>query len=184
MVVLPRANYWIKLFSVAKVVDTTVPGHSNGQEHEGVTIWEPASATEYLCSRMSPTKRRPHLFDDPMERAFRGHGFKLRQHSFHLLQRKSAFSVRLSISWNKLPTEIINVPTVETFQRLLDTAWPFLFPPFPWLPCSLNLHLTWFETLNSATIFDQYIKLEKNNERSISMRFSKICSSTFLHKQT
>ncbi len=38
------------------------------------------------------------FFDAPLERDLRGHNFKLRHRSFHLLRRKAAFSVRLPIS--------------------------------------------------------------------------------------
>ncbi len=69
------------------------------------------------------------FFDAPAERDLRGHDFKLRHRSFHLLRRKAAFPVRLATSWNKLPMEIVNSATLDTFKRLLDSAWfslPFL----------------------------------------------------------
>ncbi len=44
---------------------------------------------------------------------------------------KAAFSVRLPISWNKLPMEMVNAPTLNTFKRLLDLAWFSLFPSLP-----------------------------------------------------
>ncbi len=79
------------------------------------------------------------FFEAPAERDLRGHDFKLRHRSFRLLRRKAAFSVRLPISWNKLPMEIVNSPTLDTFKRLLDAAW-FLPVPFPSLtPMLLQL---------------------------------------------
>ncbi len=45
------------------------------------------------------------FFEAPSERDLRGHDFKLRHRSFRLLRRQAAFSVRLSLSWNKLSME-------------------------------------------------------------------------------
>ncbi len=73
----------------------------------------------------------------------RGHGYKLRHSSFRLLRRKAAFSVKLPISWNKLPMEMVDSPTLETFKRLLGVARSSLFPSLPWLPRSFKLHLIW-----------------------------------------
>ncbi len=39
-------------------------------------------------------------------------------------------------------------------KRLLDFAWFCLFPYFPWLPCSCNFYLTWFEAPNGTVVFD------------------------------
>ncbi len=109
-----------------------------------------------------------------------GHEFKLRHRSFRLLRRKAAFSVRLPISWNKLPMEMVNAPTLNTFKRLLDLAWFSLFPSLPWLPCSFNSYFTWFEAPNSAVMFDQYIwsdlivirpNMRKSNLSSCPSRF-------------
>ncbi len=68
------------------------------------------------------------FFEAPAERGLRGHDFKLRHRSFRLLRRQAAFSVRLPISWNRLPMEIVNAPTLNTFKRLLELAWISLFP--------------------------------------------------------
>ncbi len=74
---------------------------------------------------------RAECFEAPTGRDLRGHDFKLRHRSFRLLRRKAAFSVRLPISWNKLPMVIVNSPTLDTFKRLLDSAWFSLFPSLP-----------------------------------------------------
>ncbi len=71
------------------------------------------------------------FFEASAERDLRGYDFKLRHRSFRLLQRKAAFSVRLPISWNKLPMEMVNAPTLYTFKRLLHLAWFSLFPSLP-----------------------------------------------------
>ncbi len=75
----------------------------------------------------------PHakFFEAPAKRDLRGHDCKLRHRFFRLLRRKAAISVRLPISWNKLPMEIVNSPTLDTIKRLLDSAWFSLFPSLP-----------------------------------------------------
>ncbi len=59
---------------------------------------------------------RAEFFEAPLERDLRGHDFKLRHCSFRLLRRKAAFSMRLPISWNKLPIEKVNSPTLDTIK--------------------------------------------------------------------
>ncbi len=103
------------------------------------------------------TLARAESFEAPSELDFRGLDVRLRHRSFPLHRRKAASSVRLPISWNKLPEEIFNAPMLDTFKRLLDLAWISMLPPLPWLLCSLNFYLTWFEAPNSATVFDQEI---------------------------
>ncbi len=56
------------------------------------------------------------FFEATADRELRAHDFKLRHRSFRLLRRRAAFSVRLSITWNKLPIEIVNFPTNDTFK--------------------------------------------------------------------
>ncbi len=93
---------------------------------------------------------RAEFFEAPSERDLRGHDFKLRH------RRKAAFSMRLPISWNKLPMEIVNSSTLDTFKRVLDLAWIFLFPSLLWLTCSLNFYFTWLEAPNRAVVLDQF----------------------------
>ncbi len=83
------------------------------------------------------------FFEAPAERDLRGHDFKLRHRSFRLLRRKAAFSVRLPISWNKLPKEIVNSPTLDTFKRLLDSAWFSLFPSLTPMLLQFLLYMVW-----------------------------------------
>ncbi len=58
------------------------------------------------------------IFEAPAEGDLQGNDIKLRQCNVRLLRKKAAFSVRLLILWNKLPIEIINAATHETFKRL------------------------------------------------------------------
>ncbi len=90
---------------------------------------DPILAYNILHGRLDLPKAE--FFEAPAKRGLRGHDYKLRHRSFRLLRRKAAFSVRLPISWNKLPMEIINSPTLDTFKRLLDSAWFTLFPSLP-----------------------------------------------------
>ncbi len=71
------------------------------------------------------------FFGNRAERDLRGNEFKWGHRSFRLLWRKAAFSVRLQISWNKHPMEMVSAPTLDTFKRLLDFAWSPEFPLFP-----------------------------------------------------
>ncbi len=78
----------------------------------------------------------PHVdfFEAPAERNLRGHDFKIRHRSFRLLRRKAAYCVRLPGPWNSLPEHIVNAPSLGTFKRSLDVAWPSLFPDRPQFP--------------------------------------------------
>ncbi len=71
------------------------------------------------------------FLEAPAEGNLRGHSFKIRHRSFRLLRRKEAYTVRLPGLWNSLPEHIVNAPSLGTFKRLLDVAWPSLFPDRP-----------------------------------------------------
>ncbi len=71
---------------------------------------------------------RTGCFEAPPERNLRERDYKLRHRSFRLLRRKTAFSARFPISWDKLPMAMVNAPTLDTFKRLPDLAWSSLFP--------------------------------------------------------
>ncbi len=151
----------------------TAPGHTYGKMHERAAIRGRRGFVDWIVFLSSVagfaetasglktysmvTLARAESFEAPSERDFRGHDFKLRHRSFPLHRRKAASSVRLRISWNKLPIEIVNSPMLDTFKRLLDLAWFSMLPSLPWLPCSLIFYLTWFEAPTSAIVFDQEI---------------------------
>ncbi len=122
----------------------TAPGHLYSQGHQGLNLFRRLNIlslerhqlrgdliSAHNISHGRLDLRRAEFFEAPSERDLRGHDFKLCQRSFRLLRRKAAFSVKLPISWNKLPMEIVNSPTLDTFKQLLVLAWSSLFSSLP-----------------------------------------------------
>ncbi len=71
------------------------------------------------------------FFEALAARNLQGHDFKIIHSGFRLLRRKAIYSVRLPEPRNSLPEHIVNAPSPGTFMRLLDVAWPSLFPDRP-----------------------------------------------------
>ncbi len=71
---------------------------------------------------------RDAIFAVPTRIGLRGHTFKIHQQRCKTRRRSHVFSVRVVPYWNKLPGEIVNASSMETFKLRLDARRQSLFP--------------------------------------------------------
>ena len=53
----------------------------------------------------------------------RGNGFKLKERRFRLDIRKKSFTVRVERHWHRLPRDVVDAPSMETFKARLIRPW-------------------------------------------------------------
>jgi len=78
------------------------------------------AAIQYL--RGAYTEDGENLFSKACCVRARGNGFKLRKGRFRLDIRKKFFTVKVVKHWNRLPREVVDAPSLETFKVRLDRA--------------------------------------------------------------
>ena len=77
-------------------------------------------AFQYL--KGSYRKEGDRLFSRVCGDRTRGNGFKLKEGRFRLDIRKKSFTVRVVRHWNRLPRDVVDAPSLETFKARLDQA--------------------------------------------------------------
>ena len=92
------------------------------------------AACQYL--KRSYRKEGNRLFSRVCGDRTRRNGFKFKQGRFRLDIRKKSFTVRVVRHWNRLPCDVVDAPSLETFKVRLDQALGNLTEL--WCPCSLQ----------------------------------------------
>jgi len=78
------------------------------------------AAFQYL--KRSYRKEGDRLFSRVCGDRTRGNGFKLNGGSFRLDIRKKSFTLMVVRHWNRLPRDVVDAPSLETFMARLDQA--------------------------------------------------------------
>ena len=78
------------------------------------------AAFQYL--KGSYRKEGDKLFSEVCGDRTRGNGFKLKKGRFMLVIRKKSFTVRVVRHWNRLPSVVVDAPSLKTFKVRLSQA--------------------------------------------------------------
>jgi len=89
------------------------------------------AAIQYL--KVAYRKDGENIFSKACCDRTRSNGFKLMEGRFRLDIRKKFFTIRVVKHWNRLPREVVEAPSLETFKVRLDGALRNLV----WLKMSL-----------------------------------------------
>ena len=71
---------------------------------------------------MGPRGKLGRTFIRACSNRMRENGFKLEEGRFRLDIRKKFFTVRVVRHWNRLPRQVVDVPSLEAFKARLDGA--------------------------------------------------------------
>jgi len=78
------------------------------------------AAFQYL--KRAHRKGGENIFSRACCNRTRRNGFKLREGTFRLDIRKKFLTMRVVKHWNRLPREVVEAPSLETFKARLDRA--------------------------------------------------------------
>jgi len=75
-----------------------------------------------LVLKWNLQKEGNKLFNRACSDRTRGGGFKLQQGGLRAVVRKKFFTTRVVKHWNRMPREVVDGPSLETFKARLDGA--------------------------------------------------------------
>ena len=65
-----------------------------------------------------------------------GNGFKLKEDRSRLATMKKSFTVKVARFWSRLPSDVVDAPSLETFKARMDRALGNLI--YLWCPTPLQ----------------------------------------------